>query len=156
MLKTIGAGLPWSDCDVTAGRSAEGRSLLHCPGAGAREDGEPNQPSRLPEAAARPTSLLRVRKVSALRVCQRCASRAARDLRRELPESCRRPRHLARSRGLPRIWRKLAERTHMPHVRRRSCHDVWIDLEQALACIPAILMSTPATGANQSNPHGRG
>ena len=156
MLKTIATGLSWSDRDVTAGRSAEGRSLLHCPGAGARKHGEPNQPSRLPEAAARPTCLLRVRKVSALRVCQRCASRAARDLRRELPESCRRPRRLARSRGLPRIWRKLAERTHMPHVRRSSCHDVWIDLERALACIPAILMSTPVTGADQSNPCGRG
>ena len=108
------------------------------------------------EAAAMPTSLLRVRNVSTLRVCQRCASCAARGSRRELPESCRRPRRLARSRGLPRVWRKLATRAHMPHVRRSSCHDVWIDLEQALACIPAILLSTPPAGADQSNPSGRG
>ena len=156
MLKTIATGLSWSDRDVTAGRSAKVAPCIHCPGAGARKHGEPNQPSRLPEAAATPTSLLRVRNVSTLRVCQRCASCAARGSRRELPESCRRPRRLARSRGLPRVWRKLATRAHMPHVRRSSCHDVWIDLEQALACIPAILLSTPPAGADQSNPSGRG
>ena len=109
-MKTTAAGLSWSDRDVTAGRSAEGHSLLHCPGAGARKHGEPNQPSRLPEAAARPTSLLRVQNARALRVCQRCVSRAARDLRRELPECCRRHRRLACSRGLPRVCRKRSQR----------------------------------------------
>ena len=131
MLKTIATGLSWSDRDVTAGRSAKVAPCIHCPGAGARKHGEPNQPSRLPEAAATPTSLLRVRNVSTLRVCQRCASCAARGSRRGLPESCRRPRRLARSRPQEGCQgfggSMLATRAHMPHVRRSSCHDVWID-----------------------------
>ena len=128
MLKTIATGLSWSDRDVTAGRSAEGHSLLHCPGAGARKHGEPNQPSRLPEAAARPTSSLRVPGVRALRVRQRYASCAARDLHRELPASCRRqtPARQHASWGLNQ--RDCMSAARVPRSCRSTCFDTWIDI----------------------------
>ena len=150
------SGLPWSDRDVTAGRSAEGRSLhsLSAVPAHASMRAEPALP---PPRGCRTANLLAPRaegecstRLPTLRKPRRAGSpsRAARKLQATTPSGS-----LKRAAILPRVWRKLAVRAHMPHVRRSSCHDVWIDLEQALACIPAILMSTPVTGADTSPIH---
>ena len=58
------------------------------PSTGALEHAEPISLFRLSEGAAQPACWLRVPSVHALRVCQRYASRDARNLRRELPAAC--------------------------------------------------------------------
>ena len=57
---------------------------------GVRQAASPDEPSRLPEGVAQPASSLRVQNVSAPRVCQRGTRCAERDIRRDLPASCRR------------------------------------------------------------------
>jgi len=73
----IGTGLIWSDRDLTRGRSTADRSLLHGPRSpGAHKHAGPDEPSRLPWAAARPACALRVREVRVMRVCQHCTRSA--------------------------------------------------------------------------------
>ena len=80
MLKTIGTGLP------SRSSLLEPYSLHGPPGRSGRELDEP---SRLPDAALRPVNSLYMRYLHDLRVCQPCTRCASRDLRRELPATCK-------------------------------------------------------------------
>ena len=90
MLKTIATGLPWSDRDLTRWQLVEDPGLVELSRMGVRQAASSDEPSRLPEGVAQPASSLRVQNVSAPRVCQRGTRCAERDLRRDLPASCRR------------------------------------------------------------------
>ena len=57
---------------------------------GVQQAAKPDEPSRLLEGVAQPASSLRVHNTSAPRVCQRGTRCAERNLRLELPASCRR------------------------------------------------------------------
>ena len=77
---------PRPDALAAGGGSRAGRAIAY----GRTTAASPDEPSRLAEGVAQPASSLRVQNMSALCVCQ-CGTRCAeRDLRRDLPATCRR------------------------------------------------------------------
>ena len=86
----LGAGPTWSDRDRACWQLVEDPGLVELSRTGVQQAASPDEPSRLPEGVAQPASSLRVQNVSAPRVCQRGTRCAERDLRRDLPASCRR------------------------------------------------------------------
>ena len=156
MMKTTAAGLPWSDRDLTAGGRPKVTPCFTVPVPAHGKHGEPNQPSRLPEAAARPTSSLRVPGVRALRVRQRYASCAARDLHRELPASCRRqtPARQHASWGLNQ--RDCMSAARVPRSCRSTCFDTWIDIPNTADRLIHLRCSRRRCDLDQSSPILRG
>ena len=86
----IGAGPTWSDRDRARWQLVEDPGLVELSRMGVRQAASPDEPSHLPEGVAQPASSLRVPGVCALRVRQRYARCAVRDLGRDLPAGCRR------------------------------------------------------------------
>ena len=86
----IGAGPTWSDRDRARWQLVEDPGLVELSRTGVQQAASADEPSRLPEGVAQPASSLRVQNVSAPRVCERGTRCAERDLRRDLPASCRR------------------------------------------------------------------
>ena len=153
MLKTIATGLPWSDRDLTRWQLVEDPGLVELSRMGVRQAASSDEPSRLPEGVAQPASSLRVQNVSAPRVCQRGTRCAERDLRRDLPASCRRhallcsAMHEDGTNGTPRV----------PHECRNHAEAVilvcWsISYTQLVSATPSL--DTPAARPRpvQSNP----
>ena len=114
MIKMIGGGPPWSDRDLTRWQLVEDPGLVELSRMGVRQAASSDEPSRLPEGVAQPASSLRVQNVSAQRVCQRGTRCAERDLRRDLPASCRRhallcsAMHEDGTNGTPRVPHAVA------------------------------------------------
>ncbi len=138
VLKMIGNGPPWSDHDLTHGRSTADCSLLHGPLSWRTQACRAGR-ALPPPLGGRTTSLLAPRAGSAcsaslstlhaLRLAG-SPSRAASNLQAT--------RCLARLRGLPRNWRKPTTRAHVPHACRSSFYDVRIDFVHAAVSIRTI------------------
>lgn len=107
-------GPPRSDRDLTRWQLVEDPGLVELSRMGVRQAASSDEPSRLPEGVAQPASSLRVQNVSAQRVCQRGTRCAERDLRRDLPASCRRhallcsAMHEDGTNGTPRVPHAVA------------------------------------------------
>ena len=86
----IGNGPRWSDARDLTCWQVEDPGLVELSRTGVQQAASADEPSRLPEGVAQPASSLRVQNVSAPRVCERGTRCAERDLRRDLPASCRR------------------------------------------------------------------
>ena len=91
----IGAGPTWSDRDRARWQLVEDPGLVELSRMGVRQAASPDEPSHLPEGVAQPASSLRVPGVRALRVAQRYARCAARDLGRDLQKIAGDARHVA-------------------------------------------------------------
>ena len=146
-------GPPRSDRDLTRWQLVEDPGLVELSRMGVRQAASSDEPSRLPEGVAQPASSLRVQHVSAQRVCQRGTRCAERDLRRDLPASCRRhallcsAMHEDGTNGTPRV----------PHECRNHAEAVilvcWsIYYTQLVSATPSL--DTPAARPRpvQSNP----